>query len=627
MNYPSISEYIKAIRSPEDNFDKLNNLRPVTDKGGNPIMSSGNFAVVFKMTDGEKNYAIKCFIKEQEGRTEAYQLISDALENLKNDYLIAVKYYDNELFVDSKQSNVSEFPIILMDWIDGIPLDEYIKSIFHDAYKREKLANEFQKLVCWLLPQPFAHGDLKPDNLLVRADSSIVLLDYDGMFVSSMKGQKARELGSPLYKYRGRTVDTFDEHIDDYAAVLILLLLRVIAIQPCEFEELLSDDTSSFLHQFDSFLNDKRISPLLSAYLLVSSLGQMDTQLVYSLLSDNSHYDFEKESDLLNKAKKADTNAMIQLADLYYKGYYVPKNYPRALKWYELALRLGNINASCGICRCYCYDEDYLTNGKNNFIDKLANCKVDFCCCRKGELLEDNNPQEAIKWYRAVEQGFPPAQHKLGFCYDEGIGVEKDKQEVVEWWKKAAEQGYYLAQYNLGTRYMFGHGIEKDEKKAVEWWRKAAEQGDSAAQNNLGISYEKGIGVEKNEYKAVEWYAKAAKQEHLAAQCSLGFCYMSGRGIGKDEKKAVEWWRKAAEQGNSVAQCNLAHCYVKGIGIKKDEHKAVEWYTKSAEQGYSKAQNNLGYCYEKGIGVDLDLNEAAGWYIKAADNGTPFSKK
>ena len=51
MNYPLISEYIESIMSAEDNFDKLNNLRPVLNTDGLPIMSSGNFAVVFKMKD------------------------------------------------------------------------------------------------------------------------------------------------------------------------------------------------------------------------------------------------------------------------------------------------------------------------------------------------------------------------------------------------------------------------------------------------------------------------------------------------------------------------------------------------------------------------------------------------
>ena len=54
MNYPLISEYIESIKSPEDNFDQLRHLIPALDDEGNPIMSSGNFAVVFKMTDGKK---------------------------------------------------------------------------------------------------------------------------------------------------------------------------------------------------------------------------------------------------------------------------------------------------------------------------------------------------------------------------------------------------------------------------------------------------------------------------------------------------------------------------------------------------------------------------------------------
>ena len=75
MNYPLISEYVDAIRSAEDNFDKLSDLRPVLDGNGNPVMSSGNFAVVFKMKDvmTGRMYAVKCFTREQEGREEVYR--------------------------------------------------------------------------------------------------------------------------------------------------------------------------------------------------------------------------------------------------------------------------------------------------------------------------------------------------------------------------------------------------------------------------------------------------------------------------------------------------------------------------------------------------------------------------
>ena len=65
-DYPLISDYIEAINAAEDNFEQLKHLRPVLGVDGNPVMSSGNFAVVFKMKDENtgKFYAVKCFLKE-----------------------------------------------------------------------------------------------------------------------------------------------------------------------------------------------------------------------------------------------------------------------------------------------------------------------------------------------------------------------------------------------------------------------------------------------------------------------------------------------------------------------------------------------------------------------------------
>ncbi len=234
MNYPLISEYIDAVRSAEDNFDQLRDLRPVVDDNGNPVMSSGNFAVVFKMKDAGtgKLYAVKCFIREQEGRREAYRKITEELEFVQSTYLAKVRYYDSELFVDSAGSADNEFPVLLMDWVDGTTLDHYVRQNLGDTRALEMLAYNFSRLAMWLLPQPFAHGDLKPDNILVLDDGSLTLVDYDGMFVPAMQGQKARELGSPDFRHPLRAETDFNEHIDDFPAISILLSLRLIASDP-----------------------------------------------------------------------------------------------------------------------------------------------------------------------------------------------------------------------------------------------------------------------------------------------------------------------------------------------------------------------------------------------------------
>ena len=234
MQYPLISEYVDAIRSAEDNLDKLRDLRPVFDSNGTPIMSSGNFAVVFKMRSArdDKLYALKCFTKEQEGREEAYRQIADELEFVQSTYLAKVRYYDHELFVDTQGSDNSEFPVLLMDWVEGETLDRYVCRNINDTYALEMLAYNFSRLAMWLLPQPFAHGDLKPDNILVQDDGSLTLVDYDGMYVPAMQGQKSRELGSPDFRHPLRTDADFNEHIDDFPAISILLSLRLIAADP-----------------------------------------------------------------------------------------------------------------------------------------------------------------------------------------------------------------------------------------------------------------------------------------------------------------------------------------------------------------------------------------------------------
>ena len=234
MNYPLISEYIEAIKSAEDNFEELSYLRPVLDNDGQPIMSAGGFSVVFKMKNEQngKFYAVKCFTKEQIGRAEAYHEIAKELEKVFVPYLTSFRYLDKELFVDTDQTIETEFPVLMMDWVEGKTLDKYLRENLDDKYALEMLAYRFSQLAQWLIPQPFAHGDLKPDNILVREDGTLVLVDYDGMYVPAMMGQKARELGSPDFRHPLRTENEFDARIDDFPIMSILISLIGISKSP-----------------------------------------------------------------------------------------------------------------------------------------------------------------------------------------------------------------------------------------------------------------------------------------------------------------------------------------------------------------------------------------------------------
>ena len=231
MQYPLISEYVRAIQDASSNLDKLAHLVPVLDDHGEPYRSSGAFAVVFKMKDEQtgKCYALKCFTEEQEGRAEAYRQIADELEFVDSSYITSVKYLDKEIFVDSSCEE-DEFPVLLMDWIDGETMENYIAENYQDNYIMAMLCYRFCKMAAWLRSQPFAHGDIKPDNIMVRPDGNLTLVDYDGMFVSAMKGQKSPTIGTKDFSHPLRTVDDFDESIDDFALVSIALSLKAISM-------------------------------------------------------------------------------------------------------------------------------------------------------------------------------------------------------------------------------------------------------------------------------------------------------------------------------------------------------------------------------------------------------------
>ncbi|MDE6226952.1 MAG: protein kinase [Muribaculaceae bacterium] len=188
MEYPLISEYREAILAAEDNFNELVSLRPVLDSHGDPVMSSGNFAVVFKMRDENdgKLYAVKCFTKDQQGRDESYRKIADEMEVVSSSYILPLRYLENELFVDSDQCDCEEFPVVVMEWVEGETLDAYLMRNLNDKYELEMLSYRFNRMSAWLLAQPFAHGDLKPDNILVRKDGSLVSQDRRESFSPAM---------------------------------------------------------------------------------------------------------------------------------------------------------------------------------------------------------------------------------------------------------------------------------------------------------------------------------------------------------------------------------------------------------------------------------------------------------
>ena len=604
MNYPLISEYIEAIKSSEDNFEELSYLRPVLGDDGLPVMTSGNFAVVFKMKDEQsgKFYAVKCFTKEQEGRAEAYKEIAKELKDVSSPYLVSIRYLEKEFFIDTNQTTETEFPVLLMDWVEGKTLDKYLRDNLDDKYALEMLAYHFSQLAQWLIPQPFAHGDLKPDNILVREDGSLVLVDYDGMYVPAMKGQKARELGSPDFRHPLRTENDFDEHIDDFPLIAILFSLKVISVSPQLLVKFGTND-GLLLSGLD-YLNinkcelikyifpteDNELNRICSTFIILLSDYRsipLPTQLCscHISLPCLEHYyelgekykggiDIEQNGEMSVRyyriaAELGLTQAQYKLGVCYRDGFGVDIDINKALLWFKKAAEQGDVDAMYNI----------------GFIYKKTRNPM--------EISAFTNTVIHAEHLLSVNNNNINAMSILGICLREGIGGEKD---IVKGWgyvKKAAEKGNSNAQAYLGCCYYNKKDVEQNKEEAVKWFEMSAKQGHSLGQRGLGHYYLNIDDTEENTNKAVYWLRKSANQGDSVSQRLLGVCYFMGKGVGKDFDMAFHWFKESAKREDKRGENALAICFEYGFGSIKNKEKAKYWYEKAAEKGEQNAIKSL----------------------------------
>lgn len=215
--------------------------------------------------------------------------------------------------------------------------------------------------------------------------------------------------------------------------------------------------------------------------------------------------------------------------------------------------------------------------------------------CYGGQLVgipQDGKKMFDLLW-RAAEADIPEALSKIGFCYEEGIGVKRDTAAAVRWYLKAVKKGHPQAMVNLADCYLNGRGVGMDEKKAFFLYRRAAEAGFPLGVYNLGVCYINGLGVKKDEKKAFQLFSRAAKAGVVRAQYNLAVCYEEGCGVTADPASAFFWYSKAAKKKDPLALYETGMCFLTGKGVAKNREKAVSFLRQAASRGNHDAQTVL----------------------------------
>jgi hypothetical protein len=191
-----------------------------------PVVSSGNFACVFKLVNGTQSKAVRCFNRYIPDSQSRYEAVDRCLDRVKVPAVVQFDYDATGIRV-----NGSPYPIVVMEWLNGDALDVYLDHTVSKRHVVAYLAEQWLGLMAQLQAAKVAHGDLQHGNVLVCA-GQLRLVDLDGMFVPELRGRQAIELGHRAYQHPQREVGLFDERIDRFSALVIYASLKALERDP-----------------------------------------------------------------------------------------------------------------------------------------------------------------------------------------------------------------------------------------------------------------------------------------------------------------------------------------------------------------------------------------------------------
>ena len=228
--WPSARHFTEVIQCPSVCFSApvLRTTLPAVDRLGMPIVTSGQFAYVYKLksTNGAGDFAVRCFRGYLGDRDQRYLAIQNHVHSAPVPYLTNFSYAPDGIMVGAQR-----FPILFMNWIEGPTLDLYVGEMLRRRDVLLHLASEWLRVISALQTSGIAHGDLQHGNVIVD-HGRLRLIDHDGIFVPAMAGWTASEVGHQHYQHPQRTARHFDASLDNFSSLVIYLSLLALAERP-----------------------------------------------------------------------------------------------------------------------------------------------------------------------------------------------------------------------------------------------------------------------------------------------------------------------------------------------------------------------------------------------------------
>lgn len=212
----------------EDSFSKFHDYRQL------PYCGAG-YSVLYSVLSGERKLFLKALNKEQGA-------LAENLARLQREYKILERLYGNEHIVRciGWREDTEVGPCIVMEYIDGEPLTDYLKTNPSNKEKK-RILNELLDALAFIHKYQIVHNDLKPENILItRNGHNVKLIDFgyadgDSNIDKATGGTKA--FASPELVRQETTDVTSDIYSLGFIIKALFPLRYGSVVRKCQYEE------------------------------------------------------------------------------------------------------------------------------------------------------------------------------------------------------------------------------------------------------------------------------------------------------------------------------------------------------------------------------------------------------
>ncbi|MCA9879789.1 MAG: hypothetical protein KC442_18475, partial [Thermomicrobiales bacterium] len=213
------------------------------DADGNPVRANGQHTIVYELR--LPTGRITALRVHQRPDRERDRLLAQRYAALQSDHRLDplrgpagplprdILWLPEGIIVPDTQGARTTRPLVAMERVPGRTLRQTAARLSQerDAAHLALIADSWLAAALAMETVGFVHGDLSPDNLVVRPDGSIAVVDLDtaswaGFHLDSIDIDASATLQHPQGAPRDRT------HRDRFAALMLWAELRVLAAQP-----------------------------------------------------------------------------------------------------------------------------------------------------------------------------------------------------------------------------------------------------------------------------------------------------------------------------------------------------------------------------------------------------------